>query len=251
MPAIDSRATSLASLRGLTAIEVSKLNNAGIKTAQDLLKAAAMPTAEKKLAAATGLTATRMREAVNRADLVRLDGMGPATADFFENVGVNSLKELAQRNPASLVATLKAYATKHPELNYTAPSAAKVREYVAKAKEAVGGSAPVVVNTPVTTLDAAKAPAAAALHAHIDNVLFSNHPDGASFRDAVLNWRSDADKVAFKAQLHASVEAFFTDAETYDKPAEFIFAGRLADLYTEVKVNKATGQGGNVYVEID
>jgi predicted RecB family nuclease len=243
MAIVDGRPTPLAQLRGLKAAEVSRLKNAGITQNEQLLAKAGTRSAEVKLAKATGISLTRMREAVNRADLVRLEGIGPAAADLFENAGVNSLKELAQRNPSSLHATLVRYASSRPELGYAVPSKDQVKALVTKA---VTATSPKPVETPRET-------AANALHAHVETVLFSDHPDGESFRRAVLSHRTEEGKAAFKNRMHVEVDAFFNhpEVELYETPTTIGWAGRWVDLYTEVHVKKDGSGVDRVYVEID
>ncbi len=243
MALVDGRPTPLAQLRGLTAAEVSKLKGASISTNEQLLAKAGTRAAEVKLARSTGISLTRMREAVNRADLVRLDGIGPAAADLFENAGVNSLKELAQRNPTSLHASLVKYAASRSELGYQVPSAEQVKGFVAKAK-AVTQPAPVKPPQEV---------AADAMHSHVETVLFSNHPDGESFRNAVLSHRTPEGVAQFKNRMHVEIAGFFSspDTEVYDTPGSITWAGRWAQLYTEVTVKKPGNTLDRVFVEID
>lgn len=128
------RSYSLGLLRGLTAAEVSRLKKSGIDSTAELLAVTGTTHQERALAKKVGISHARIREAVNRADLVRVSGIGPATADLFENAGVNSAKELAQRNAQSLAATLAKYVDAHPELNYRLPSPTTVASLIAKAK---------------------------------------------------------------------------------------------------------------------
>ena len=73
---------------------------------KELLEAAKTPSEERALTKKAGLPTSAVREAVNRADLLNVKGIGKAMADLFENAGVNSAKELAQRNPDALLKTL-------------------------------------------------------------------------------------------------------------------------------------------------
>lgn len=139
---------SLSTLRGLTAAEVARLKKLGIDSTKELLAAAPNTRAEQALAQKAGITQDRMREAVNRADLTQVPGVGPATADLFENAGVNSARELAQRNVASLNRMLAEFAVQHPELNHRLPSPTTVASLVAKAKELVANA-----TTPATPTD--------------------------------------------------------------------------------------------------
>lgn len=256
MPRItDARPTSLASLKGVSADEVKAFKKAGITNNEQLLAKAKTSTDVSKLAKSVGLSATRVKEAVNRADLVRLDGMGPATANLFENAGVNSVKELAQRNAESLHKALSDYAKKNPALNVKEPSVALVNELVSKAKQVVAGQVgpipdPVVVHT-VHNFGEAKTVGANAMRLHLENILFSSHPEGAEFRRAILDHRPAAEIPAFKARmLSATSSEFFANAEQHETPDAFQFVGSWVGLYTELTVKK-TGGIDRLYVEID
>lgn len=239
------------SIRGLTPAQAKALDQAGARTTQALLNVATNRAAERKLAKDAGVPVSVVREAVNRADLMRISGIGTARADLFENAGVNSVKELALRRPDALAETLAAFAKKHPELNYRLPGPLTIESLVQKAK-ALKADTPVPA-APVRSFEEAQPAARAALLAHIDQVLFSDHPDGASFRDAVLGWRPSTEWPQVQAAMKAQVDGFLTgaDAERYEQPDRFIFAGRLHGLYTEVDVLKDTGRANRVYVEID
>ncbi len=59
----------------------------------------ARPRGTKSLAAQTGISASQLLEWANRADLMRVPGVTAALADLLENAGVDTVKELATRNP--------------------------------------------------------------------------------------------------------------------------------------------------------
>ncbi|MFO0599698.1 MAG: DUF4332 domain-containing protein [Myxococcaceae bacterium] len=250
MPRItDARPTSLSLLKGVTADEVKAFKKAGITNNEQLLARAKTSGDVSKLAKAVGLSSTRVKEAVNRADLVRLDGMGPATANLFENAGVNSVKELASRNAAALFKTLADYAKKNPALNVKEPSAALVSDLVSKAKQAVSGTPP--GPTPITDFGAAQTFAAGAMRDHVEHVLFGTDPAGATFREAILAHRPASEWPAVKQQMLGEIDStFFANAERTEKPDSFLFVGSLLGLYTEVSVKKS-GELDRVFVEID
>lgn len=256
MPRItDARPTSLSSLKGVTADEVKAFKKAGISNNEQLLAKAKTSSDVSKLARSVGLTATRVKEAVNRADLVRLDGMGPSHAHLFENAGVNSVKELATRNAESLHKTLADYAKKNPALNVREPSIAVVNELVSKAKQVVAGqvgpSPDPVVPVVIHNLGEAQTYGANAMRLHLENILFSNHPDGATFRSAILDHRPASEIPAFKARmLNAIGTEFFANAEKTETPEAYQFVGSWMGLYTELTVKKAGGID-RLNVEID
>ncbi|MBK7864170.1 MAG: DUF4332 domain-containing protein [Archangiaceae bacterium] len=246
----------LSALRGLTAAEVGKLEKLGLKSTSALMQAAPNTRKERELAAKTGISHARIREAVNRANLVQVKGVGPATADLMENAGVNSARELAHRNPAALAETLAGYVDSHRELNYRAPDAKTVAVLVERAKALYGPETP-----SVTTLDAARPFAAQMLADYVNDVLFTNHPVGASFRREVLDNYPKADWPKVKAQLLAEIPAYVgtgpsplnnSGLDSADEDAKgFQLTGRFFGLYTEVKVLKPDGKPGPLLVEVD
>ena len=253
MPRItDARPTSLSTLKGVSADEVKAFKKAGITNNEQLLAKAKTSADVSKLAKSVGLAPSRVKEAVNRADLVRLEGMGPATANLFENAGVNSVKELATRNPASLFKTLADYAKKNPALNVREPSASQVLDLVSKAKQVVAGVGPTPPPVAVfTSFGEAQTYASNAMRLHVQDILFSSHPEGAEFRRAILEHRPAAEWPAVKTRMLDAISSeFFANAEQTETPDAYQFVGSWLGLYTEVSVNK-TGGIGRLYVEID
>lgn len=247
MPIIDSRPTSLAPLKGLTAAEVRAFKQQGITNNEQLLDKAKTRGEVTKLARATGLSATRVKEAVNRADLVRLEGLGPATADLFENAGVNSVKELAQRNPASLHKTLADYARRNPALSVREPSESQVKALVTKAALSLGQTP---VDTHLRSFEAAATHASGIFSEYIEQVLFGTHHEGEAFRTAILDWRTPDDVAALKQRGLGEVATFFRDAERSETADTYLFTGRWLGLYTEIGVRKSGGIE-RLFVEVD
>lgn len=114
---------------GVSAPEKATLNAAGITWLDEFLEAAGPAEGRKSLAAQTGISASQLLEWANRADLMRVPGVTAALADLLENAGVDTVKELATRNPENLHARLAEVA------GSSAPAAAVVQAWVAAAKE--------------------------------------------------------------------------------------------------------------------
>jgi predicted RecB family nuclease len=247
VPIIDSRPTSLSSFKGLSAAEVKAFKQQGITNNEQLLDKTKTRADLTKLAKATGLTSTRVKEAVNRADLVRLDGVGPAMADLFENAGINSVKELAQRNPVALHRTLADYAKKNPALHVKEPSASEVKALVTKAALSIGATP---VDPPIRSVEAAVTYATGSFNGYIDTTLFGSQPEGAAFRAGLLAIRTPAEQAALLQQGHAEVATFLRDAERTETADTYLFVGRWLGLYTEVAVRKAGGMD-RIFVEVD
>ena len=90
------------SIRGIQETQAAKLIAQKIKNSDLLLNAATTPKARATLAAAAGMSEQEVLELANRADLARVKGIGKVFSDLLENAGVDTVKELAQRNPANL-----------------------------------------------------------------------------------------------------------------------------------------------------
>lgn len=246
----------LSTLRGPTADEVRRLERAGIRDTAALVRAAPSTSREQKLARAVGIPLGRLREAVNRADLVQVKGVGPATADLLENAGVNSAKELAQRNPKTLATVLERYAQSHRELNERAPDARTVAVLVERARALYD-------TTAVGSLEQAKDRAHDALTDYVDRVLFGTDPEGASYRTEILQGHSAAEVAAIHAEMLHEVNAFLGRGPSTHQNSEFdpnssasdatgfLLVGRLSGLYTEVHVRKDDGRADHILVEVD
>lgn len=89
-------------IEGIGPAYAKKLEKAGIRTTDALLKAGASAKGRKELAAETGISETLILEWVNLADLYRISGIGSEYADLLEEAGVDTVAELAKRVPANL-----------------------------------------------------------------------------------------------------------------------------------------------------
>lgn len=120
-------------IEGIGPAFAQKLIAAGIKTTEALLKAGATPAGRKDLAASSGIDAKKILEWVNRADLMRVRGVGSEYSDLLESAGVDTVKELATRRPDNLHAKmLEVNAAK--KLVRRPPSLTAVESWVAGAK---------------------------------------------------------------------------------------------------------------------
>ena len=90
----------------IDATHVVKLNQAGIVTVLDLLQRGATRKDRAALAESTGLNAGLILTWINHADLFRIKGVGKQFGELLEAAGVDTVVELAQRNPANLFSTL-------------------------------------------------------------------------------------------------------------------------------------------------
>ena len=120
-------------IKGLEAEVKAKLEAEGIKNTQQLLEHAQTDKQRSELAHKVGTTAHVMKELANRADLMRLKGVGGDMSNLLEEAGVNSCKELQHRIPENLHKTLAELQASKKIAHHT-PTLAQVTEWIAEAK---------------------------------------------------------------------------------------------------------------------
>ncbi len=94
------------SIVGIGVKQATKLRKAGIRTTEALLRRAATRSGRKELAERTGIAAAQILQWANRADLMRIKGVGAEYADLLEAAGVETVKELRRRSPKALTAKI-------------------------------------------------------------------------------------------------------------------------------------------------
>ena len=121
-------------IEGIGPAYAAKLHAVGVRTTEALLKAGCGPQERKQLAAAAGVSENLVLEWVNRADLLRVKGVGGQYSDLLENAGVDTVVELSKRVPENLLAKLlevnneKHFVRKVPGLK-------QVENWIAQAKK--------------------------------------------------------------------------------------------------------------------
>lgn len=111
-----------------------KLNEAGIATVLDLLRRGATRKGRTELAEITGIAAGLIMKWVNQADLYRVKGIGKQFGELLEAAGVDTVPELAQRNPQNLFNKLSEV-NAEKKLAGRAPHQSEVESWVAQAKD--------------------------------------------------------------------------------------------------------------------
>ena len=109
------------------------LEGAGIATVEALLAAGGTAKGREELAGKTGLKTSQILEWVNRADLMRVKGVGSEYSDLLEAAGVDTVKELATRRPDNLHAKLLEV-NEAKNLVRRPPALSQVEAWVADAK---------------------------------------------------------------------------------------------------------------------
>ena len=119
---------------GLPPREATKLRKNGVRTTDGLLKVASTKSGRRKLAGQTHLSERDVLCWVNRADLMRVKGIGPEYADLLEAAGVDTVKELRIRNPNNLLESMTELNARK-RLVRRLPTAGMVNGWVAAARE--------------------------------------------------------------------------------------------------------------------
>jgi len=115
-------------IKGMDDAVREKLEADGIMTVEQLLAQTDTGPRKSALAKKLGIQGSQLTELINRADLMRLDGVSAALADLLENAGVDTVRELAQRNAANLAQKLQEAA------GGAAPSEETIAAWIAQAK---------------------------------------------------------------------------------------------------------------------
>lgn len=111
-----------------------KLEGAGITDTGVLLKICGGKSGRKEVAEKTGISETLILEWTNLADLMRVKGVGKQFAELLEASGVDTVKELRNRNAKNL-------AEKCAEINdvkklcKSDPSESQCQDWIDQAKE--------------------------------------------------------------------------------------------------------------------
>lgn len=133
MKEVSPRSASVLDIKGIGPTFAKKLRNEGIKTTDDLLEAGGIKNGRKELAEKTGIAERSILEWVNKADLFRIQGIGEEYSDLLEAAGVDTVVELARRNPENLHATLVGI-NEVKRLVRRVPNISSVEDWVNQAK---------------------------------------------------------------------------------------------------------------------
>lgn len=120
-------------IEGIGATYAQQLRDAGVGSVEALLETGATPEGRKELEEATGIGGEFILDWVNRADLMRIRGVGEEYSDLLERAGVDTVPELAQRNAGNLHKKMMDVNAEE-ELVRRPPTETMVEEWVKQAK---------------------------------------------------------------------------------------------------------------------
>ncbi len=120
-------------IEGVGTAFANKLNRVGVRTTQRLLSVAAHKRGREDLAVQIGIPEKLILEWVNLADLMRIKGVGEEYSDLLEEAGVDSVKELRNRNPENLFTSILK-TNEQKRLVRRPPSLKQIKSWVKQAK---------------------------------------------------------------------------------------------------------------------
>lgn len=124
----------LSYVEGIGDVYAGKLKAVGLNSPQDLLNRGATPKGRKDLAEGTGISEHLILEWVNHVDLYRIKGVGSEYADLLEASGVDTVVELAQRNPVNLFNHMLEV-NSEKNLVRRPPTQSQVEDWISQAKD--------------------------------------------------------------------------------------------------------------------
>jgi predicted flap endonuclease-1-like 5' DNA nuclease len=120
-------------IEGIGPAYAEKLEAQGINTVEKLLERCASKKGRDEVAEATGIDYSRILKWTNMADLFRIKGVGEEYSELLEAAGVDTVKELRNRNAENLHAKM-AEVNEEKKLVRAMPSAGMVEGWVEHAK---------------------------------------------------------------------------------------------------------------------
>jgi predicted flap endonuclease-1-like 5' DNA nuclease len=109
------------------------LQNIGVRSTERLLLVASHKLGRQDLAAQTNIPEKLILEWVNLADLIRIKGIGEEYSDLLEEAGVDTIKELRNRNAKNLYEKIK-LVNSEKRLVRRLPSQKDVETWIKEAK---------------------------------------------------------------------------------------------------------------------
>lgn len=124
---------SIEEIEGIAKEYGDKLRAVDIQTTDDLLRRCGDKKGREGVSTESGISEKHLLEWVNRADLMRIAGVGEEYSDLLEAAGVDTVKELATRNAENLSIALAECNEKHTRTDRV-PSTETVAGWIDAAK---------------------------------------------------------------------------------------------------------------------
>ena len=127
-------AKKISDIEGIGVTNAKKLAKCNIRSVAGLLKSCATKKGRKAASKESGIDEKKILKWVNFADLYRIKGVGSEYSELLEAAGVDTVKELRNRNVANLHAKMLEVNAKKKLVRLN-PSVKFVEKWVAQAKK--------------------------------------------------------------------------------------------------------------------
>jgi predicted flap endonuclease-1-like 5' DNA nuclease len=124
----------ISEIEGIGPAFSAKLEKAGITTVEGLLEKGSTRAGRKAIASGSGLDEGKILDFVNMADLFRIKGIGSQFAELLKASGVDTVKELRNRNAANLHTKLMEVQARK-KLTRVVPGETQLEEFIEQAKK--------------------------------------------------------------------------------------------------------------------
>ncbi len=121
-------------IEGIGPVYGAKLAAAGLKNTKDFLQQCSDRKGRKKVCDETGISDALILKWTNLADLMRISGIGPEFSELLEAGGVDTVKELRNRNAENLVEKLREV-NAAKKLTRALPALSMVKSWIEQAKQ--------------------------------------------------------------------------------------------------------------------
>ena len=110
-----------------------KLEKGGISNIEDLIPLSRKEI--KELAGKTDISEKLLDKWQEHADLMRIKGVGPEYAEALNEIGIDSVKELAQRNPENTLERIEKLDKEKPDVIRKLPVLEWIKDWIEEAKK--------------------------------------------------------------------------------------------------------------------
>lgn len=126
-------AKQISEIEGIGPVFAGKLEKIGITTVEGLLEKGCTKAGRKAIASDCDIDEGKILDFVNMADLFRIKGIASQFAELLEAAGVDTVKELRNRNAANLHAKLEEVQAEK-KLTRAVPGISQVEDFIEQAK---------------------------------------------------------------------------------------------------------------------
>ena len=127
-------AYKIETIESIGPVTAGKLEKAGITTTEGLLEKAASKSGRKTVAEESGISEGKILDFVNMADMMRIKGVGGEFAELLKASGVDTVKELRNRNAENLFEKMTSV-NEEKKLTRRVPSASQLQNFIDLAKD--------------------------------------------------------------------------------------------------------------------